>query len=47
MDIISPTVEDATKVLGNSLSVAHAARCGTCACKCACRYSNGVSNSPW
>ena len=48
MDVILPTREDAAKVFGDSLSVAHAAKCGTCACQCACRYNNdGANDSPW
>lgn len=47
MDVVLPTAEDAVKVLGNVVNTAHAAKCGTCACKCACRYNNGVDRSPW
>lgn len=47
MDVVSPTMADATRMLGNAANSAHAAKCGTCACKCACRYNNGAKKSPW
>jgi len=47
MATISPTQEEAAKVLGNVGDVLHAAKCGTCACKCACRYNNNTDEKPW
>ncbi|MDD4409433.1 MAG: hypothetical protein PHW52_02130 [Candidatus Pacebacteria bacterium] len=47
MKPIVPTKEDASLVLGNTVNVVHASRCGTCACKCACRYNNGDKEDPW
>ncbi len=47
MDVVSPTIDDAAKILGNTANAAHAAKCGVCACKCACRYNNNTKKSPW
>jgi hypothetical protein len=45
--VIVPSKEDAAKILGSSTKTAHAARCGTCACKCACRENKRTKDSPW
>lgn len=44
-----PNKGDAAKVLDKSVTTAHAAKCGTCACKCACRYTGKdmSKKSPW
>ncbi len=47
MRIVIPTIKDAAKILGNSEKIAHASKCGTCACKCACRYNIELAKSPW
>lgn len=47
MKIVVPTSKDAAKILGSSLKIAHASKCGTCACKCACRYNLESKKLPW
>jgi len=47
MKVIVPGKKDVAKVLGNVVDVSHAAKCGTCACKCACRYNNNPKKTPW
>jgi len=47
MKAVVPTIKDAIKILGSSAKIAHASKCGTCACKCACRYNLGFTKSPW
>ena len=47
MKVVAPSVIDAAKILGKSANVAHAAKCGTCACMCACRYDVKLKKAPW
>jgi len=47
MKPIVPTREDASAVLGKTTSIAHASKCGTCACKCACRYNDVPGENPF
>lgn len=42
-----PTRGNASAVLGKTTSIAHASKCGTCACKCACRYNDVPGDNPF
>ena len=47
MKPIVPDVKDMSQVLKKTKLVAHASKCGTCACKCACRYNNLSETDPF
>lgn len=42
MEPIVPEKKDFSEVLKKTQLVNHASKCGTCACKCACRYNDSA-----
>jgi len=44
---VIPDSEDMSKVLKRTQIVSHASKCGTCACKCACRYNDTSEVDPF